>query len=113
MMRVLLGILFLINLSYIYFKINKALEMNKIKHKYRISIESIISFSIISFLIMLYLAKQIFNFETNIVMFIFNFISFIAFMSANMLFAKRELERRDFLEERKRRLKGDKFENNK
>lgn len=98
---------FAVNIAYVLQKIIEAAKLNKEGGGYVISVKSIAAISAMFMLFMLYLSARIMA-EKNPAIFLGDLAGFASFMAANMLAARREVEMREFTDERKRRLRGGK-----
>lgn len=98
---------FAVNIAYVLKKITEAARLNSKGGGYVISVKSIAAICAIFMLFMLYFSSRIMA-EKNPAIFLGDLAGFASFMAANMLAARREVEMREFMAERKRRLRGGK-----
>lgn len=98
---------FAVNIAYVLFKIAEAARLNSKGGGYVISVKAIASICAIFMLFMLYFSSRIMA-SSNPVIFLGDVAGFASFMAANMLAARREVEMREFMAERKRRLRSGK-----
>lgn len=98
---------FAVNIAYVLQKIIEAVKLNSKGGGYVISVKAMAAISAMFMLFMLYFSSRIMA-SSNPVIFLGDVAGFASFMAANMLAARREVEMREFMAERKRRLRGGK-----